>query len=415
MFKRKDMRWLWALMTLVIALPAFGADVSHADTGTRLFPETGKTVKGRFLDYWQSHGGRNQQGYPISNELQERSMTDGKAYTVQYFERAVFEYHPENKAPNDVLLSLLGVFLYTQKYKGGVTGQQPNTTPGSTLFSQTGHRVGGKFLDYWNNHGGLAQQGYPISDEFMERSDLNGKTYRVQYFERAVFELHPENAGTPYEVLLSQLGKFRYNANYGADTNTGSTGSTGSTDKSTKSVTELVTYARTDINAYWQKVFQSSGVTYTPPRQITGYTKPISTGCGTAVLNNAFYCPPDHSIYYDTNFLQSEAKSFGDFAPVVIMAHEWGHLVQRELGLLSDSYFSVEIELQADCFAGVWSAHASDSGALAEGNLDEGAAALFSAGNNNVPWFDPRAHGTPDDRVNSFVDGFTGGVGACIK
>ena len=84
------------------------------------------------------------------------------------------------------------------------------------LFPQTGKCLGGKFLAYWNTHGGLAQQGYPISDEFMEKSDLDGKTYRVQYFERAVFELHPENANTQYEVLLSQLGTFDWKRKHSA-------------------------------------------------------------------------------------------------------------------------------------------------------------------------------------------------------
>jgi glucose/arabinose dehydrogenase len=179
----------------------------------RFFPETGQTVGGPFLAYWLIHGGLAQQGYPLSGEFQEKSDTDGKTYTVQYFERAVFERHPENQPPFDVLLSLLGVFRYHDKYPAGAPGQQPNTTPGSVLFAETGHRVGGVFLDYWSSHGGLAQQGYPISDEFMERSDLDGKVYRVQYFERAVFELHPENA-PPYNVLLSQLGTYRYHARY---------------------------------------------------------------------------------------------------------------------------------------------------------------------------------------------------------
>src|SRR5438874_13578588 len=72
------------------------------------FPETGKSVCGRFLSYWREHGGLAQQGYPISGEFPERSEIDGKTYTVQYFERAVFEVHPENRPPYDVLLSLLG-------------------------------------------------------------------------------------------------------------------------------------------------------------------------------------------------------------------------------------------------------------------------------------------------------------------
>jgi glutamine cyclotransferase len=184
-----------------------------AQQGSQTFSATGKTVSGQFLDYWSNHGGLTQQGYPISDQMQEASDTDGKTYTVQYFERAVFEQQPENQPPNDVLLSLLGTFLYKQKYPNGAPNQTPNNSAGSQLFAATGHRVGGKFLDYWNQHGGLAQEGYPISDEFQEVSDLDGKTYTVQYFERAVFESHPENQ-PPYDVLLSQLGTFRYKAKY---------------------------------------------------------------------------------------------------------------------------------------------------------------------------------------------------------
>ena len=178
-----------------------------------LFPQTGKTIGGKFRAYWQSHGGLAQQGYPISNEFQEVSALDGKTYTVQYFERAVMELHPENAAPNDVLLSQLGTFRFKQKYPNGPANERPSTD-NPTIFPETGKSVGGKFLAYWQSHGGLAQQGYPISDEFQEQSALDGKTYTVQYFERAEFELHPENAGTPYEVELSQLGSFQYKQKY---------------------------------------------------------------------------------------------------------------------------------------------------------------------------------------------------------
>jgi dipeptidyl aminopeptidase/acylaminoacyl peptidase len=150
--------------------------------------------------------------------MAEKSETDGKVYTVQYFERAVFELHLRssslNQAPYNVLLSLLGSFRYKQKYPDGAPGQVPNNQANSRLFAETGKRVGGVFLDYWLRNGGLAQQGYPISDEFTEVSDLNGKPYKVQYFERAVFELHPENQ-RPYDVLLSQLGTMRYRAKAG--------------------------------------------------------------------------------------------------------------------------------------------------------------------------------------------------------
>ncbi|MDQ3705910.1 MAG: DUF885 domain-containing protein [Chloroflexota bacterium] len=212
---QKTVRLCLAFVMALLAIPLIPPSHAYVQSDSRTFPETGKTVKGRFLTYWNEHGGLPQQGYPISGEMQEKSDTDGRTYTVQYFERAVFEHHPENAAPNDVLLSLLGNFVYKQKYPNGAPAQKPNTSAGSQLFQQTGKRVGGLFLDYWQKHGGLAQQGYPISDEFTEKSALDGKTYTVQYFERAVFEHHPENQ-PPFNVLLSQLGTFRYQARYSA-------------------------------------------------------------------------------------------------------------------------------------------------------------------------------------------------------
>jgi hypothetical protein len=201
---------------LLVALLVLSAPGASAQTqpgfAAHYFPETGKTVAGRFLQYWQNNGGLAQQGFPISDEFTEVSDTDGKPYTVQYFERAVFEAHPENAAPYDVLLSLLGTFTYNQKYPSGAPGQTANNTNPVT-FPQTGKTLGGSFRQYWEQHGGLAQQGYPISNEFTELSPLDGKTYRVQYFERAVFEYHPENR-PPNDVLLSQLGTFRYRAKY---------------------------------------------------------------------------------------------------------------------------------------------------------------------------------------------------------
>jgi glucose/arabinose dehydrogenase len=198
-----------------VSTPNITSTVTIPGTGSQTFPETGRTVSGIFLDYWNKNGGLAQQGYPISALMSEVSDLDGKAYTVQYFERAVFEYHPEIEDPTyKVLLSQLGTFQYRKKYPQGAPDQKPSTE-NPIKFEQTGKTMGGKFRQYWESHGGLAQQGYPISEEFTEVSDLNGKPYLVQYFERAVFELHPENAGTQYEVLLSQLGTFRYREKYG--------------------------------------------------------------------------------------------------------------------------------------------------------------------------------------------------------
>jgi hypothetical protein len=209
------------MMTML--LPAFSIS-THAQPQSRTFAETGKTVTGKFLAYWNEHGSLAQQGLPISGEIQEKSDTDGKTYTVQYFERAVFELHPENQPPNDVLLTLLGALAYKKLYPGqtGAPGQVANAEAGSRLFPETGKHVGGLFLAYWNEHGGLAQQGYPVSEEFTEVSAQDHKPYKVQYFQRAVFELHPENQA-PNNVLLSLLGAFRYKAKYQAPTPTATT------------------------------------------------------------------------------------------------------------------------------------------------------------------------------------------------
>jgi hypothetical protein len=182
-------------------------------TGSRAFSETGKTVGGVFLQYWDSHGGLLQQGFPISNVVRETSDLDHKQYLVQYFERAVFEYHPENKPPYDVLLSQLGTFRYKRKYPGGAPNQRVNPDDGR-FFPETGHKVGGSFWVYWQAHGGVAQQGYPLSDELTEVSDYDGKQYVVQYFERSIFEWHPGNQ-PPYNVLLSLLGVFQLRDKYG--------------------------------------------------------------------------------------------------------------------------------------------------------------------------------------------------------
>jgi hypothetical protein len=178
------------------------------------FSEAGKAVCGKFLSYWQGHGGLAQQGLPISGEFQERSDVDGKVYTVQYFERVVFELHPENAAPNDVLLSLLGSLAYKQKYPSGAPELPPPANPvAGMFFPQTGKEIRGEFLTYWKEHGGLQQQGYPITNLMLEKSEVDGKQYTVQYFERAVFEAHPENQAS-YNVLLSQLGTLRFKQKY---------------------------------------------------------------------------------------------------------------------------------------------------------------------------------------------------------
>src|SRR5579859_1171726 len=203
---------IFGLLAAMTLLALRNPEPSSAQETAHTFPETGYTVRGSFWQYWQSHGGLAQQGYPISGEFTETSVLDGRPYTVQYFERAVFEWHPENAPPFDVLLAQLGTFRYRARYPAGAPGQHSSATD-PRVFPQTGHHLGGRFRIYWEQQGGLQQQGYPLSDEFTEISDLDGRPYTVQYFERAVFEWHPENR-PPYDVLLSQLGTFQQRAWY---------------------------------------------------------------------------------------------------------------------------------------------------------------------------------------------------------
>jgi dipeptidyl aminopeptidase/acylaminoacyl peptidase len=166
---------------------------------TRLFGATGFRVGGRFLAYWEAHGGLPLYGYPLTDELRER-LEDGREYTVQYFERARLEYHPENADPRDqILLGQFGRRMHPP---------DPAATPlpDATYVAATGHNLRGRFLDYWGLHGGLAQFGYPISEEFIETLE-DGRPYAVQYFERARFEYHPEVPDPQYRVLLGQFGR----------------------------------------------------------------------------------------------------------------------------------------------------------------------------------------------------------------
>ena len=213
------LKWLRLLAVVVMALPAFAAQPAAAQPNCRTFTATAKTVCDKFLGYWDNNGGLAQQGFPITEVLSEVSDTDGKIYTVQYFERAVFELHPEFAGTeNEVLLQLLGVYFWQRRYPTGAPNQIPNAEPGARTYSQTGKVLGGTFQRYWDSHGGLRQQGFPISNEFIEVNDLDGKPYRVQYFERAVFEYHPEFAGTVNEVLLSQVGTFAERIRHAAPT-----------------------------------------------------------------------------------------------------------------------------------------------------------------------------------------------------
>lgn len=189
-----------ALSTPTTSIPAF------ASTDDRIyFPETRHSITFGFLNYWRTHGGLSQFGYPRTEEFQEINPADGKTYTVQYFERARFEYHPEHAGtPYEVELGLLGRQL--TEVRSFATASPFASSMDRLYFPETQHSVSFGFKTFWEQNGGLAIYGFPISEEIQETNPDNGQAYTVQYFERARFEYHAEFAGTRYEVELGLLG-----------------------------------------------------------------------------------------------------------------------------------------------------------------------------------------------------------------
>ncbi len=201
-----QLREPWAHPTPAQAAPLPGAG--------RCFAEVPYCLRGVFAAFWTKNGGLDQFGYPVTPEVQETQ--GGKTYTVQYTERARFEYHPENKPPYDVLLGLLGNTLVEPRLSEAPFQAKPaSATPAAQWFKETQHNVGPPFLAYWQEHGGLPVFGLPRSEAFEERNAADGKVYRVQYFERNRLEYHPENVGTKFEMLLGLLGVEQFGTTYG--------------------------------------------------------------------------------------------------------------------------------------------------------------------------------------------------------
>jgi hypothetical protein len=174
------------------------------------FPETGHDIRDEFRDYWKRFGGLLIFGYPIT----QPRMENGRK--VQYFERARFEYHAENGLlPGFKELDQAGrlrLVVQLTRYGAPLAAARqfpagtPPGTPDIAWFPETQHTLRGVFKRFWEEHAGLTNFGYPLSEEVQEVSVLDNRPYTVQYFERARLEYHPEHAGTPFEVLLGQLG-----------------------------------------------------------------------------------------------------------------------------------------------------------------------------------------------------------------
>lgn len=187
----------------------------------------------------------------------------------------------------------------------------------------------------------------------------------------------------------------------------------------------------------WQKIFQKMGKNYTPPKLVM-YRGATRTGCGTGQsVMGPFYCPTDSTVYIDLSFydeMKNKLGADGDFAQGYVIAHEVGHHVQRLLGIESKvrqmqqgasqtqvNQLSVKLELQADCFAGVWGHYMQQQEVLEPGDLQEALNAAEAIGDDRlqqesqgrvVP--DSFTHGTSQQRYSWFKKGFdSGNPGQC--
>jgi hypothetical protein len=200
------------LVTLVLLAVLFSlAGTARGQTDRHCFPETGYCFEGRIRAFWEQNGGLPVFGYPITDQHEE--IIEGNAVQVQWFERNRLELHPENEPPYDVLLGRIGSEVV-------VASEQPEREEpqeGCLYFEETGFNVCGDILASWQAQGleldnrpgktyqeSLALFGLPLTGAF-ETTLSDGQVSTVQWFERARFELHPENA-PPNHVLLGRLG-----------------------------------------------------------------------------------------------------------------------------------------------------------------------------------------------------------------
>jgi uncharacterized protein len=153
-----------------------------------------------------------------------------------------------------------------------------------------------------------------------------------------------------------------------------------------------------DVQSVWTREFEAAGVRYTPAR-ITIFRDEVHTACGTQSANvGPFYCPADHGVYLDTRFFDALSRRagvrLGDFAQAYVVAHEVAHHVQLLLGIMQrvaaadqqdpagENARSVRLELQADCFAGVWMHSSYQRGQLTAADVEDALRAAAVVGSD---------------------------------
>lgn len=209
-------------------------------------------------------------------------------------------------------------------------------------------------------------------------------------------------------------------------------------DPASQRAKDFVSVVLADTEDTWNAIFRQSNARYQPPKLVL-FSGAVQSACGFAqAAVGPFYCPGDQKVYLDTSFfhdLEQRFRAPGDFAKAYVIAHEVGHHIQTLLGISEKvramqqrtdeeraNQLSVRMELQADCFAGLWANHANRSRQILEsGDIESGLAAASAIGDDRIQmqsrgYVSPESftHGSSEQRVRWFKRGLeSGDLGAC--
>ena len=195
---------------------------------------------------------------------------------------------------------------------------------------------------------------------------------------------------------------------------------------------EFVSVVLADTEVVWNDIFADLGKEYDEPKLVL-FTGSVQSACGVAGASTGpFYCPGDKNVYIDLSFyneLKTQFKAPGDFAMAYVIAHEVGHHIQNELGIIAQmdeirgkvskeeyNKYNVRLELQADYLAGVWANHVQGQNLLEEGDLEEALTAASAVGDDRIQMQsqgyvvpDSFTHGTSEQRKRWFYKGYEAG------
>ncbi len=173
---------------------------------------------------------------------------------------------------------------------------------------------------------------------------------------------------------------------------------------SNTSLNDLFSFYEPDIYQFWLRDAAERGETHVRPQVTYSWRADVA----------AFYDPSNHSIEQSRIFSAQIKNKFGDYSVVTVLAHEWGHAIQADYGYFDSFRFTIYSEAQADCLTGAYTQDAERRGLIGPADVQAGRDVMFFVG-DDLPWWDIRAHGSGDARVDSFNSGYWGGANACFQ